>query len=51
VRFEFGVIVIEDDYTVKERGSASIIGALRVRPNHAIDPAHLAYHRSRFDLS
>jgi predicted restriction endonuclease len=51
VRFEFGVIVIDDDLTVRERESGTNLGKLRVGSKHQIDTAQLEYHRTRFDLT
>jgi putative restriction endonuclease len=49
VRFDFGVFVIEDDYSIRTRDGKRL-GRLLVKPLHRIDVAHLAYHRERFDL-
>jgi putative restriction endonuclease len=50
VRFDFGVILIEDDYTIRNRADGSVVGELLVHPSHAVDARQLAYHRQRFDL-
>jgi putative restriction endonuclease len=48
VRFDFGVVVIGDDYAISYDGKP--LGELTVAPEHRLDTAHLAYHRERFDL-
>lgn len=50
VRFEFGAIVIEDDFSITDRMKGQTIGVLRTKPGHVVDSAQLAYHRDRFDL-
>jgi putative restriction endonuclease len=49
VRFDFGVIVMESDLSIRSP-DGTVVGALLVVSEHEIDQAHLAYHRERFDL-
>jgi putative restriction endonuclease len=51
VRFEFGAIMIEDDFAIVERATGEKLGILRAARGHDVDRAQLAYHRERFDLS
>lgn len=51
VRFEFGALLIDDDLTVRDGESGTVLSALRIAKGHLVSPAHLSYHRERFNLS
>ena len=51
VRFEFGAIVIDEDFGIRETASGANLGSLRTVRGHSVDRAELAYHRERFDLT
>jgi hypothetical protein len=42
--------VIQDDLGIIETATQTRVGTLRTVAGHAIDAAHLDYHRERFDL-
>ncbi|SDT68689.1 Predicted restriction endonuclease [Streptomyces sp. TLI_053] len=46
--FDFGMLVIEDDLTVTDRSSGTVLGPLREAPGHQVDREHLAYHRKHY---
>jgi putative restriction endonuclease len=50
VRLEYGALVIADDLSVVDTRTRVSVGKLRTLLAHRIDPAHLRYHRERFDL-
>ncbi|WP_380285909.1 YDG/SRA domain-containing protein [Kitasatospora purpeofusca] len=43
--FDFGMLLIDDDLTVTDRSSGTVLGRLREASDHQIDRSHLAYHR------
>ncbi|MFE5793618.1 YDG/SRA domain-containing protein [Streptomyces sp. NPDC056503] len=49
VAFDFGMLTIGDDGTIHERGSSEGLRRLRTVAGHAIDPAHLSYHRTHHE--
>jgi putative restriction endonuclease len=51
VRFEFGALIIEDDFGIVDTATGARVGELRTVAHHTIDAANLAYHRERFNLS
>ncbi|MFE6744750.1 YDG/SRA domain-containing protein [Kitasatospora purpeofusca] len=46
--FDFGMLIIDDDLTVTDRSSGTVIGQLREAPGHQVDREHLAYHREHY---
>jgi putative restriction endonuclease len=50
VRFDYGAIVIEDDWTIRHAQTGASLGTLATVPQHHISQAHVAYHRNRFGV-
>jgi putative restriction endonuclease len=46
VLFDKGALVIEQDFSIRNRLNDELVGTLRVHPGHSIDQAMLEYHRS-----
>lgn len=48
VMFDLGGFVIRDDLTLMNPTTGELLGRLHAHPDHVIERAHLAYHRSLF---
>jgi predicted restriction endonuclease len=51
VRLDRGILVLTDDFDVVDPVSGARTGFIAVKPQHKLDGAHAAYHRSIHEVT